>query len=108
MPQHELPLYTQAYATIEEFSPARQSVYICARSVEQRSEHLSAWASKAEDVSFVDISAEDRHSIRVSFDGGEDSVALRSNDQIRRLWAKIQRPTIYVDITGLRHHVWAV
>jgi hypothetical protein len=109
MHHHELPLFTQAFSTVEDFSPVGESVYVSARSVEQRSEHISAWATKAADVNFVEVTGEDRHFVTLGrFGGGVDRVALRSNDQIRRLWDRIRRPTIYIDITGLRHHVWAV
>jgi hypothetical protein len=101
--------HSPSYETVAEFCPEKQSVYVRAHSIEQRSDHVSVWASRAADVDFVEVLGEDRYSISVRYpDLSEGRVALRSSDQIKRFWDKVRRPTIYVDITGLRHHAWAV
>jgi hypothetical protein len=109
MPIHERPLFTETFDSPGEFRPTRRSVYVCAHSVEPRSDHVQAWRDHAHEVSFIEVLSEERHAIVVrQADGAEERVALRSSNQVRQLWGKARRPTIYLDITGLRHHVWAV
>ncbi len=109
MPIHERPRFTEMFDSPGDFRPTRQSVYVCAHSVEPRSDHVQAWRDHAHEVSFIEVLSEERHSIIVrQADGAEERVALRSSNQVRQLWGKARRPTIYLDITGLRHHVWAV
>jgi hypothetical protein len=108
MPMHERPIFTQTFAAVDKFLPTRHSVYVSGRSVESRSEHIDGWRAKATEVTFVDIvENEDKSSIRAVMSGEARDVALRSSAQIDALWEWVRRPTLYLDITGLRHHVWA-
>lgn len=108
MPIHNRPIFTDIFDGVSDFSPDPKSVYISGCSVEARSEHLNVWKGTASDVSFVDITLEERTHVNVALsDGSEQTIALRSSDQISRFWERIKQRTIYLDITGLRHHVWA-
>jgi hypothetical protein len=108
MPKHNRPVFTDIYDSINDFAPEPNSVYVGGKSVEERSEHIDRWRAKSDRVSFVDVTSEERSSIQYAVDGDRPSnVALRSDVQITRFWQKVKRGTIYLDITGLRHHVWS-
>lgn len=102
----EQPLLT-TITTIENFVPDRGSAYVFGTSVEERSAHSGAWESRAVDVQFVRIVAQDRAQFGVELDGRTQQLYLRSREQLSGLWRVISRDLLYLDITGLAHHVWA-
>jgi len=106
---HNRPVFTMEYDPAEAFRPLPNSVYVRGRSVEARSDHVETWSNDAQDVRFVDVANEQPSAVDVySADGHTTTIALRSKDQIGAFWTAIKRPTIYIDITGLRHPTWAV
>jgi hypothetical protein len=107
MPIPSKPSFTSSFESVEAFCPVDGSVYVWGASVEERSQHLATWRARASNVSFVEVTRDDRSNIACTSDGAEHSVALRSANQVRELWQRVKRPTIYLDITGMRHHVWA-
>jgi len=107
MALRESPLFTDVYADTDKFCPEPHSAYIFRRSVEARSLHLDKWIRDRADVLLVDIIQEERASIAVSIGGTKREVGLRSDTQLSQLCQDIKRPTVYLDITGLRHHAWA-
>ncbi len=108
MPIPNRPIFTKTFSSIDEFRPDTQSVYLTGKSVEQRSEHLQHWQAATVDVDFVDIINEESNTA-VLQSAGQDPVRLplRSSRQIEAFLRNTPGSCIYLDITGLRHHVWA-
>ena len=110
MPIHNRPSFTQEFDNLGLFQPSRDSVYVSGSSVEDRSNHMSQWRGALERVSFVEVLNADAGKIEYRPDGETESLQLqlRSSKQIARFWATFDSANrIYLDVTGLRHHVWA-
>lgn len=108
MPIHSRPLFTQTYDSASGFLPDRESVYISGQSVEDRSQHVEAWKPHVAETLFVDIVSEEQNSVVLRRPGRADAtIALRSSKQIEEFLSDCTGKTLYLDITGLRHHVWA-
>jgi hypothetical protein len=101
------PLLTDSYSKVDEFVPEEGSAYLSGTSVEQRSEHAQAWESRAKNVEFVRVKEQNSTNFLVSLKGDEGRVSLRSERQLQDLLKNIDQNTVYLDITGLDHHVWA-
>jgi len=102
------PLFTDIYSSIDTFRPDAQSVYLAGKSVEERSEHLQQWQSAAVDVAFVDIIEEESNSAVLQSAADKPvRLPLRSSRQIEAFFRTTPGSCIYLDVTGLRHHVWA-
>lgn len=98
------PIFTQTYEKPADFCPAPGSTYIYGR-FEQRSEHIDAWQGHAAGVSTILITVQDRYSIET--DRPElGPIALRNPSDVARIYGA-NSDTVYLDITGLSHHVWA-
>lgn len=95
------PLFTDIY-TNEDFVPIRQSTYIYAKSVEERSEHLYNLQKRVEEVDFIELIENDSF-----FSYGEKKFSLKSQREINNFLFEYTREKIYLDITGLPHHIWA-
>lgn len=110
MPIQNRPLFTQAFDSIDGFLPEPGSVYLAGTSVEKRSEHLEQWQAAAVGVgvAFMNVIQEEPNAAVVQSNCQEAvRVQLRSSHQIEELWRGAPGSVIYLDITGLRHHVWA-
>lgn len=102
------PILTDLYDRAEQFCASQGSIYVFGETSENRSRHVDAWRTAAEDVRFVrviadtpvDFSAEVRDRQAITF-------ALRSKIQLDSLWTSTGGGRVYIDITGLSHHVWA-
>ncbi len=105
MPVRDRPLLTDTYPIVDEFTPDSGSAYVYAMSPEHRSEHTRRWQQKSTDVEFVHITAQDASSFRLA--GVDEPISLRSGRQLVQFWQKLKRQTVYLDITGFGHHVWA-
>jgi len=103
-----LPILTEIYADVEHFAPQADSTYIAGRSVEARSEHAQHWGTvDVSRVRFVHVIAHTPSDVRLEVNGALTTVSLRSGKQLNELWRQIGRVPVYLDITGLPHHVWA-
>jgi hypothetical protein len=101
------PLFTDTYENCSAFVPTPDSVYIFRRSVEPRSRHLDRWSHSPQNVRLWSIESEGRTELELTTHGERTTVSLRSEVQLRQLWTGVKDETVYIDITGLRHHVWA-
>jgi hypothetical protein len=93
--------------SLDVFVPESGSAYVFGISEEERSEHADAWQSRAQGVRFLRIVDESRSDFTVELDGVRQKVLLRSRDQLSRFWHTVAREVVYLDITGLSHHIWA-
>jgi len=109
MTVRDRPILTDIYSTVEEFVPEKDSVYVSGTSVEERSIHSPDWENAAlgQGVQFVRINSQEISAIELEIGGASIRVALRSNTQLRALWDRFSNRAVYLDITGLSHHVWA-
>lgn len=107
MALRDSPLFTEVYSTVDAFQPQQQSAYLFRRSVESRSLHVERWVENRNDVLVISVESEEKTMISLSIKGAIREVSLRSDVQLTQLWEDIRRPTVYLDITGLRHHAWA-
>lgn len=101
------PLFTDTYSRLDEFIPEKGGAYIFGTSAEERSTHYQEWKAKSIDVRFVQILEQHSATFLAEIDGNTETLFLRSGKQLRNLCSRLNRRTIYLDITGLAHHVWA-
>ena len=109
----EKPLLTRLYDGWDSFELESGSTYIHGTSVEARSIHPTAWEEATKDVTFVRFSSLENTPSRdfsrctVEMDGVVSMLHLRGGSQLRAFLLKIKSRVVYLDITGLPHHVWA-
>ena len=107
------PLLTRLFNGWDSFELEPGSTYIHGTSVEERSIHPAAWEESANDVTFVRFSSLENTPSRdfsrctVEMDGVARTLHLRGGDQLRAFFLTIKSKIVYLDITGLPHHVWA-
>jgi hypothetical protein len=82
------------------------SVYVSGRSEESRSRHVDELNARAAATRFVDIERQEPGQFSL-VDG--DMVRLRSPRELKAFWVDYAQTAsaVYLDITGLAHHVWA-
>lgn len=100
------PVLTTAVA-LADFVPEKASAYIFGTSVEERSAHSADWESRARSVRFVRIIDQKPSAFQFERQDTSQNVLLRSRDRLLQFWRDIPEDTVYLDITGLGHHVWA-
>src|ERR1041385_4412990 len=101
------PILTDIYSRTEEFRPIEGSVYIYGNSGEARSDHVGEWMGGFNTARFVNIIEQSQSTITINLQETPEKYSLRSTDQLLRLWSAINSKIIYIDITGLAHHIWA-
>ena len=107
------PLQTRLYEDWDSFELEPGSTFVHGTSVEERSIHPTTWEHAAKDVDFVSFSSlentTDRDFSRCTAEmhGVARTLNLSGRDQLRAFFLKIKSDIVYLDITGLPHHVWA-
>jgi hypothetical protein len=101
------PLLTELYSSVEKFVPEQGSVYIFGTSVEERSAHSEEWSAKALGVDFIRIVEQEPSRFSIATEEGLEDFPLRSAEQLASFIRRGDHKPIYLDITGLSHHVWA-
>jgi hypothetical protein len=99
------PLLTEIHTS--GFRPESPSAYLFAISEEHRSKEFLAWRHDFQGVESVEIVDQKESDIVVNLRGEKETILLRSKEQLEVFCAKIGRDLMYLDITGLSHHVWA-
>jgi hypothetical protein len=111
---------TQLLYSLSDFIPEENSVYLYGTTDESRSSHIAAHV-KARNVVAVELADEDpdkqeRRNIKVTVPPNQDAqntspeqytISLYSGRDQDRLWEFLSSELIYLDITGLPHHIWA-
>lgn len=89
------------------FSPKDGSIYVARdQGIEDRASH-AARLQIASNITYISVIAEERTSVTVRIGAsGVQAYPLRSANQLGRFWAQFAGRDAYIDITGLRHHVW--
>ena len=107
MPIRDRPILTETYSSIDRFRPEPGSVYIFGTSGEDRSAHSREWSANATGVEFVSVNAQESSSFSVETPSGSETIALRSANQLKIFIQRFSKRRIYLDVTGLGHHIWA-
>ena len=100
------PLLTKAYDSPALFKPVKNSAYIGLHGVEERSHHSQGDISDATKFLHVNREGERDFDIDLGNDVGVRTISLRSRKQLEGIWSTSQTDLFYLDITGLRHHIW--
>jgi hypothetical protein len=101
------PLFTTVLPDVGDVRPIPGSLYITGVSVEERSGHTARWEAACRDVIFARLTAEDASTMTFSLGATSLTLQLRSMSEIGRFLAAQAQSAVYLDITGLPHHVWA-
>lgn len=102
------PILTELHERAEAFSATADSTYVFGETSEERSRHLDTWRAAARNVEFIEVVGETPTSCTVRVDNRTPSeIALRSRVQLDALWKGRSSSKVFIDITGLSHHVWA-
>ena len=107
------PILTRLYEDWVSFELEPGSTFVHGTSVEERSIHPTTWERSIKDVNFVRFSSLENPPSRdfsrctAEMNGVQRTLQLRGGDQLRAFFLKIKSKIIYLDITGLPHHVWA-
>ena len=108
MAVRDRPFFTDIIATAADFRPEAGAAYVLRRLPrEERGGHVEHWRAGAASTDFVWVVNEEQTYVEVEVRGDIHRVALRSRDQLRKLWETIGSQLIYIDITSLRHGTWA-
>lgn len=95
---------TTLYGDPKDFRPEEGSAYFYGHTDEERSSHLDAWTEEGLTVPVLIEPYPDE--IGVNTSGGAQRLSLYSRKHLDALWRGVG-DIVYVDITGLPHHVWA-
>ena len=106
-PRISEPVFTTILRDVSDLRPPPRSLYITGTSVEERSRHTESWERTCDGVNFARVVDDDGASMQVSVDGDVSTVGLRSARAIEEFLASQRYRAVYLDITGLPHHVWA-
>jgi hypothetical protein len=96
------PLFTYQYDEAAAIQPPPGSTYIFGLA-EERSEHVKLWQEQSVGVEFVVV--EEKESPFITANG--QHLSLRRKDDVRAFLSGLPNQTLYIDMTGLSHHVWA-
>lgn len=101
------PVFTSVLDDVAALRPKPGSLYITGVSVEERSEHTASWEAGSKDVVFARLIGSNASMARLATDHGEYDIQLRDAASIVHFLEARQYSAIYLDITGLPHHIWA-
>ena len=90
--------------TPSELFPRKNSAYFRAGVFEERSEHIDNWSADP-DVQKVRIDDLGLNGIKT--DLSTEQISLRNRADIEKLLKSLKHRHVYIDVTGLSHHVWA-
>jgi hypothetical protein len=99
------PLFTAVYDAVDQFAPASGGTYLYAASEEERSQHVTGLQARAGGLRYVQLEQVGDFGARAERYAPE--IALRSQGSIGDFLAGLGAQTLYLDITGLNHNLWA-
>ena len=103
----DTPLMTRPYSSWDDFDLPVDSCYIYAQSSEERSEHPVSWEAKHDGCSFVEVTEQNRFYFSATTDRVTQRMFIRNSAELSAFISKISADRIFLDITGIEHHVWA-
>lgn len=100
---------TESFATLQEFQPDSEGLYMHGSSDENRSIVLLSHMHNHNLYSaFIEDSSADDERFVLDFNGNSYSFGMYSQSEQDTLWKILNSKVIYLDITGLSHHIWAL
>jgi hypothetical protein len=104
--QRIIPTFT--YEAPVDFVPQPGSAYLYGSTEESRAGHLATYLTEAGIATVRLAEAEgEPTTFTVELSGQVYTVNLYSGRQQDSLWTQLDAPVVYLDITGLPHHIWA-
>jgi hypothetical protein len=103
----ERPLLTDVFERASDFQPRPASAFVYGTSPEERSESGHAWLGSGLDVTVGRVVGQDQTTLTIDVAGTTKILPLRSQSQLSEFLRGLGRGSIYLDITGLAHHIWA-
>ena len=100
------PIPTKLFNSPERFRPSCDSLYVYSRSTERRSKHVDSWSAQTRGVTLLCISEFSRSTFSYVSKRGKESISLRGSSGLQEFWKSNAKGAVYIDITGLPHHVW--
>lgn len=100
-------LLREVYSDAADFVPRKDSVYIMGASEEDRVAHRLQWERSTDGVDFAYVKEETASDFTAKTAGRESAVLLRSAKSLEGFISGFGKKNLYIDITGLAHHVWA-
>ena len=101
------PVFTSTLDDVSMLRIPDGSLYIAGVSIEDRSQHTESWEESCTDVTFARLKDEEESSMTLVIKDVSQRIQLRSRSSMSRFLSSCQFDAIYLDITGLPHHVWA-
>ena len=105
-PINERPLFTRDFEDPSRFEPAAGSSYLYGVTSEPRSEFALSLVKRATGVRFVEIRDGESGTFETNI-AGYERVPNRRRAPLEEFVAALGDGTIYLDITGLSHAIWA-
>jgi hypothetical protein len=105
-PISERPLFTRDFEDPSRFEPAAGSSYLYGVTSEPRSEFALSLVKRATGVRFVEIRDGEHGTFETNI-AGYERVPTRRRAPLQEFVAALGDGTIYLDITGLSHAIWA-
>lgn len=99
------PLFTQTFEGPDRFVPTDGSGYIYGI-FEERSRHVELLVAASRNVKFVELAELSPFEVSTNL-SDVPKLTLRDRDHFQALFGSLGCKTVYVDITGLGHHIWA-
>ena len=100
------PLFTSFANNIGELPFEPGSLYICGHSNEERSRHADDWEGRCAGVTFAYVVSDDHFRATVTIGNQRTTVLLRSESELEQILTRQSYSVVYLDITGLDHHIW--
>jgi len=100
------PTFTSFASDLGNIPLVEESLYICGHSTEERTHHTEGWEQRRSHVNFAHVSSESRFRATFTIRGRTESITLRSDSELSRILVEPEYSAIYIDITGLEHHIW--
>lgn len=99
--------HTVRFDIASSFIPKAGAVYVARdQGIEDRAAHSSRLQAMP-DLTYASVISEERTSVTIRIGAsGVQAFPLRSIERLGRFWAQFTGCNVYIDITGLRHHVW--
>lgn len=101
------PLLTDVFDRASDFTPREGSVFIYGSSPEERSQVGHSWAAAGLDVVMARVVDQGPSNVTIDVAGAGSLLPLRSQGRLCSFLLHLGRNSLYLDITGLAHHVWA-
>lgn len=100
---------TESFATLQEFNPGSGGLYLYGSSDENRSIILqSHMEGSSLSSALLEDDETDVDNFILTYKGERHILGLYNQSKQDEIWQVFDAPVVYLDITGLSHHIWAV